>query len=185
MTLLLKLARNRNRLEIHVLNNHCSIPCTHPHIQTNGQPQSRERRSLDIGETLDCSTSCQVQSFQVNLSSILPYVIVPTTYNAGICGGSCERNPPEMRSSLPHTYLVHSSIDSKTLTSSSSCLDAVVQRYCIPTGYRSMAVIILLESGLEYRVVSNMVVNQCDCVEVVELQKLPDGSGDTPHITTV
>ena len=162
-----------------------SLVCTHPHIQKNGLSLSRGRRGLDhhTSEAQDCSPSCQVHEFEVNVANIprsdIGTIVLPTTFNAGICGGSCELVTPFVRSSSAHTSLIHILTAYQKAKPPSSCPNAVFQRYCTPAGHQDLVVIVRSEEGLSRLLtLRKMIVSGCNCVEVMEFEKSSDGSGD-------
>lgn len=163
-----------------MLTDHLSIPCTHPHIQTNGQTQSEQSQRNHTSEAQNCSSFCQVQSLNLTTSNILNEgtIIKPTEFNVGMCKGSCEAIPPDVRSSPAYNNLFHSLIDREKLDPPSSCSNVVSRRYCTPAGYRALTVLTqITENVLRIHSIPNMIIDRCHCIEVIEFQEMLDGSG--------
>lgn len=97
-------------------------------------------------------------------------VIMPSHYDAGICGGNCGQTVPTAME-LKHNQLVH------ILKASSSFRDRhgyEIGRCCAPVRYAPLEVIVELpptdetKKSAYLRIIPNMKIVQCDCLEIVD-----------------
>ena len=118
----------------------------------------RQRRSAD--------SACQVSDFQVKFADLdLDYILVPTSYNARQCKGSCSHRTVSKNGYLANNH-------AKLLASASLLAESKPELFrvqpeapcCVPSQYASMTVIVQRPGGsLKYVMYSHMVVKECRC----------------------
>ena len=104
-------------------------------------------------------------------------VLIPSMYNAGICGGDCGNTMP-VEQNLRHNILIHMLQGSDEFRNRHG---RQITRCCAPIKYAPLEVIIhpapTDERKSAYiRIIPNMKIVQCECLEIVDFS----GSSSSP-----
>ena len=132
-------------------------------------PQPRRKRS-DSSDMICHVKPLIVRNSEIHLDlfSISPSypVLLPRSYNAGICGGVCRYNLPGNKFNK-HALLIHHIIHSQNFKNRE--LYAFTQ-CCSPVNYRPLTVLYHNEKkkAIETVIIPNAILDACDCIDVVK-----------------
>lgn len=140
---------------------------------TSTEPQVSERRKRSKNDP----PACKVNQLDVDSSLILPSmlrnsnnqeleVMMPDSYNAGICGGLCNSQTPF---NTHHSTLISLLIDEP---SSISHGYTNIKKSCSPVSYRGLEVFVrnVDEPGTSFFIfiIPNMIIDKCECIDIVD-----------------
>ena len=119
----------------------------------------------------DQTPLCDVISLNITSSEIPKReedeeILLPTKYDAGICGGNCGNTMPQVQN-LEHNVLIH------MLQGLSEFHDRHgyhITRCCAPIKYAPLEVIVLppCPKAAYSRIIQNMKITQCECLAIVD-----------------
>lgn len=97
-------------------------------------------------------------------------VVVPSFYDAGICGGGCEHTFPKFPD-LRHNVLIHILKGTAEFTDRHGYN---ITRCCAPKKYAPLDAIVVDSNNRPYiRIIPNMVIEECECLEVIDFNSNP------------
>ena len=111
----------------------------------------------------------EVQGHEIPKKDGRESILMPSSYNAGICGGNCGTTMPQTPD-LGHNVLIH------MLQGSSEFRDRhghTITRCCAPIEYAPLQMLVLppnaesVKSGY-IRILKNMKIAKCECIEIVD-----------------
>lgn len=93
-------------------------------------------------------------------------VLHPTTYNAGICGGSCSTTVLPSTLSGHHAPFVHLLLQQASFQSMHGYN---FERCCAPVQYKPMSVLTNSEAGVQISTIPNLQIQKCECLDIIRL----------------
>lgn len=115
---------------------------------------------------------CQVYSLTITSEEIPKKrpgetIVIPSSYDAGICGGDCGLSLPSA-GDLKHNLLIHTL---QTTNAFRDRHDYNISRCCAPINYDKLLVVVNppeSDRSAFVRIIPNMQVVQCECLEIVD-----------------
>ena len=96
-------------------------------------------------------------------------ILLPVTYNAGICGGQCGNTFPMH---MTHSQLVHMLVTSQSFEyTKPQGMNTDFEQSCSPVQFSSLVVIFLKAGSTRLVTLNNMRITKCDCLEVLRFSK--------------
>lgn len=99
-------------------------------------------------------------------------ILLPSQYDAGICGGSCGQTLP-VQEDVHHSQLVHFLQQTAAFRNRH---DYNIRRCCAPLEYDSVEVIVeTSDSKLSMlKIIPNMRIKKCECIEIIDFESSPN-----------
>lgn len=120
--------------------------------------------------------NCQVNDLIVDGSSIFNLMVgstasnfrvgAPTSYNAGICGGSCENVliPDSLTSNhAPFVYLL---VEQQAFKQKHQY---TFERCCAPVKYGPLTVFSYSDGSASINVIEDLIIKECECLDIIKL----------------
>ena len=117
---------------------------------------------------------CRVEPLFLRKSEISPYflgihpngsMLLPKSYNAGICGGACNFNMPADTFSK-HASFIHFLLNTPSFRQRQRF---TFKQCCVPMNYTPLTVIYMNEKEeIKIKTAPNMILDTCNCVDVIE-----------------
>lgn len=118
--------------------------------------------------------NCKVNEMRVNKDNIYNKmvgsvsqdfeVVVPLSYNAGICGGACDTSLIPDGSPSNHAPFVYLLIEQKKFR---DLHGYSFQRCCAPVKYGPLTVFSTSDGSHQINTIDNMIVKQCQCLDII------------------
>ena len=116
------------------------------------------------------STRCEVQPLKVtkehlNRISFIDggRVMLPDSFNAGICGGVCSNRFPRLKETPAHASLVHVLLQTRAIN---GLQYNKYQQTCSPVKYAAEGFLVARGDVFEIQVRQHIKITKCDCLEV-------------------
>jgi hypothetical protein len=105
-----------------------------------------------------------IEGYEVPRKDGSETILMPVRYNAGICGGDCGTTMPQEKN-LGHNVLLHMLQGSQEFRERHGHR---LTRCCAPIKYAPLEVIVSVEPSAYIRIIPNMKITQCECLEIVD-----------------
>ena len=141
-----------------------------------------ERRKRDDATMAPTATSppipgCRVNELTINAQDLRYLnpnknpkgfnVIMPVTYNAGICGGKCDRSLPS-NSGSDHALFIHLLLGTEGFKQQQKSHYSYTQ-CCVPISYKPLEVLYEDDvNNLSINIIKDMIIKECECLDVLD-----------------
>ena len=163
---------NTTVLDQQLQNSNISIAKSNISTAKSNTTVSRRKRSTTQ------TRACSRRPLRINTQMIPPSLIgnyssfrvfLPGSYDAGICGGSCNNNLP---TSKRHPILVHLLLRYQTFLEDNPYK---YKQCCTPVSYASLSVYGLGPTNQAMiHTIPNMIITDCECTDIVEPTSTPE-----------
>ncbi len=132
--------------------------------------RSNSRRSADTTGQPGYNPSCERNDLQVRREDLNSIKLIrghsiklPTSYNAGICGGQCEISFPNgpLHATLIHVLIGRNSFEEHGYT---------FKQCCAPVAYDPLDILSMSNENQVVKItrLKNMIITRCECIDIVQ-----------------